>query len=169
MFGLTDELIKEELSYCYLNSVAAIMGIAVEQFRRDGDSTDCTLMRMIDLDSSSRINVHLRVQLKCTCSIQETPNHIIYDLKAKNYNDLSDKSTCPIILCLLILPGTKDQWINCTPEDLVINGRMYWETFEGCSHTNNSSSKRIQIDKQNTINPQSLYNIMDKIAKEEQI
>lgn len=30
VFGLTDELIKEELSYCYLNSVAAIMGIAVE-------------------------------------------------------------------------------------------------------------------------------------------
>ncbi|MDD7382566.1 MAG: hypothetical protein PUG37_07335 [Bacillales bacterium] len=41
--------IKEELSICYLNTIAAINGIALEQFKHDEDSTDVILKKVINL------------------------------------------------------------------------------------------------------------------------
>lgn len=99
--------IKEELSICYLNTIAAINGIALEQFKHDEDSTDVILKKVINLEDGTPFNVQIRVQLKSTSSESQftlKQDYLTYKLKVKNYNDLCQRTTAPVILALLILP-----------------------------------------------------------------
>lgn len=62
------EKVKEELSICYLNAIAAVNGIALEQIRHDEDSTDVILKKTVKLSDGTPFNSQIRVQLKSTSS-----------------------------------------------------------------------------------------------------
>jgi len=169
---MNDESIKEELSISYLSTLAAINGIDFELIRHDSDSTDCILKRWIELDDGQKFNAQLRVQLKCTSSqniYKEEHSEIKYRLKAKNYNDLSLNGTVPVILCLLILPEDRQCWVKWSEEELIIYGKMYWISLKGKESTQNSDSITIHLKKENKIDAKSLYDILEKIAKEEDL
>ncbi|MBQ9589613.1 MAG: DUF4365 domain-containing protein [Butyrivibrio sp.] len=92
---------------------------------------------------------------------------INYKLKAKNYNDLCAPSTTPIILGLLIFPEKTDDWVQWSPEDLLIKGRMYWADFSSSPKTDNQSTINVNIPKTNIVNQSFLLETLEKIAKEE--
>ncbi len=126
--------VKEDISISYISALCAYAGIAYEIVRHDEDSTDGILKKRILLDGNRKFEAVLRIQLKCTSSpSQYTDNgdSITYKLKVKNYNDLCLPSTAPIMLGLLILPEDERLWLNCTEEELLIRGCMYWAEFSG--------------------------------------
>lgn len=162
--------IKEDISISYISALCAYAGIAYEIVRHDEDSTDGILKKRVLLDGNRRFDAVLRIQLKCTSSpSQYTDNEdsLTYKLKAKNYNDLCLPSTTPIMLGLLILPENEELWLNCTEEELLIRGCMYWAEFSGKAESSNEGTVSVKIDKKNIINVESLQEILELIAKEE--
>ena len=112
----------------------------------------------------------LRIQLKSTCSpsqYTDTGDCIKYTLKVKNYNDLCTPSTMPIILCLLILPEDDSVWVNWSTEDLLIKGSMYWLDLSSAERSPNAEAVSVSIPKSNTVSPETLLNLLTKIAREE--
>lgn len=166
---MDESQIKEELSINYIATVAAIGGIDYEINRHDGDSTDGVLKKWIVPSAGSKIHTSLRVQLKCTSSVSQYSddgNYITYQLKAKNYNDLTAKSTTPIVLGLLVLPENKKMWTKWSVEELLIKGCMYWLNLANCEETSNKASVSVKIDKSNVINSNTLNDLLNRIAEE---
>jgi len=164
--------IKEELSINYIATVAAIAGIDYDIIRHDGDSTDGLLKKQMFPSSGGRFNASLRVQLKCTSSPSQYSDNgklISYQLKAKNYNDLCAPATTPAILGLLVLPENEDEWIRWNSEELMIKGCMYWLSLSNRDETANTGKITVKIDKCNVINNETLLQIFNKIAVEEDL
>lgn len=162
--------VKEDISISYISALCAYAGIAYEIVRHDEDSTDGILRKRVLLDGNRKFDAELRIQLKCTSSTSQYTDNgdtLIYKLKVKNYNDLCLPSTTPIMLGLLILPENEELWIDCTEEELLIRGCMYWAEFSGKSESTNEGTVSVKIDKKNIINVESLQEILELIAKEE--
>jgi len=162
--------VKEDISISYISALCAYAGIAYEIVRHDEDSTDGILRKRVLLDGNRKFDAELRIQLKCTCSLSQYTDNgdtLTYKLKVKNYNDLCLPSTTPIMLGLLILPENEELWIDCTEEELLIRGCMYWAEFSGKTESANEGTISVKIDKKNMITVESLQEILELIAKEE--
>lgn len=161
---------KEELSICYISALCTQAGISYDTIRHDDTSTDGLIQKRIMLTEKIGYDTHLRVQLKSTSSdsmYKDDGSVISYVLKVKNYNDMCQRSTTPIILALLVLPEDEGSWVKLTDEELLIKGRMYWAEFSTYTPSNNKSSVTVNIDKQNHLTPESLQTILEKIAQED--
>ena len=160
------EKVKEDLSICYIKAISAINEIALEVHSHDEDSTDVELKRRVMINNRPfDSNVH--VQLKATSSTSqysEDDSSITYKLKAKNYNDLCTDSSTPRILALLVLPEV--DWVNCTLDELLLRGRMYWFSLYGKNQTINTSTVSVNIPKSNVLNDTSVIKLMQKAAEE---
>ena len=100
------EKIKEDLSICYLKTIAAVRGITVERIEHDEDSVDVVIKKVLNIDKNVSFNSQISVQLKATSSKSQYgigKQEISYKLKVKNYNDLCMPATMPSMLALLIL------------------------------------------------------------------
>ncbi|WP_446898855.1 DUF4365 domain-containing protein [Clostridium sp. LBM24168] len=164
--------IKEELSINYIATVAAIAGIDYDIIRHDEDSTDGLLKKQMFPSNGGIFCASLRVQLKCTSShsqYSDDGDTISYQLKAKNYNDLCAPGTIPIILGLLIIPENEKEWTKWSKEELMIKGCMYWLSLAGKDETANKANVTVKIDKHNVINSETLLQIFNKIAEEEDL
>ena len=167
---MTETQKKEDLSISYISSVCAVAGVDYEIVRHDGDSSDGIIKKIINLGGKRRFKAELHVQLKCTSSPSQYTDHgdtITYKLKVKNYNDLCMEGTAPQVLGLLVIPENEQDWVEWSPDELLIRGCMYWADFSGKAESNNSSTVTVTVDKKNVINSDSLCDILEKIAKED--
>lgn len=163
------EKIKEDLSVCYLKTIAAVNGIALENITHDEDSVDVIIKKVIQMSSSRRFNSQISVQLKSTSSKSQyniKENEIIYEFKVKNYNDLCIAATMPSMLALLILSEKEEEWINWATNELMINGKMYWLSLQSNKLTENNDSISIKIPKENILNNVTIEQLIEKAAKE---
>lgn len=161
---------KEDIHIGYIYALCTSVGVDYEIIRHDEDSTDGIMKKRITFPDGGFFDAELRIQLKATSSksqYREEENTITYKLKAKNYNDLCTLGTSPIILGLLILPANCANWVNWTPEELLIHGCMYWESLSNKERTSNSESVNVTIDKKHVLNGETLLSIMEKIAKDD--
>ena len=164
--------IKEDLSISYISAVSANAGIAYDTQRHDEDSTDGIVKKQLDLPDIGRFDSSLRVQLKCTSSVsqyEEYGEEIKYTLKVKNYNDLCKRATTPIILCLLILPTENTEWLHWSREELLLRGCMYWISLAGQKPSSNKESVTITFDKNHVVNSDTLQELLEKVAREEEL
>ena len=164
--------IKEELSINYISAISANAGIDYETLRHDDDSTDGLIKKLIDLPNMGAIHSVFRVQLKSTSSesmYTEDAKEIRYSLKAKNYNDLCQRSTTPIILCLLILPSKRQEWLHWSEAELLLRGCMYWTSLAGKVPSSNKESITVTFDKKHVVNSDTLQELLEKIAREEEL
>lgn len=167
---MDESIIKEDLSICYISAVSANAGIDYETLRHDADSTDGIVKKCIDLPELGLFNSEIRIQLKSTSSAsqyEETETDIKYHLKVKNYNDLCQRGTSPIILCLLILPPERDKWMEWSREELVVRGCMYWTSLANSGPSSNKGSVTVTFDKNNIVNSTTLQDLLEKVAREE--
>ena len=169
---MNEKIIKEELSICYISAIAANAGIDYETLRHDDDSTDGMIKKWIDLPNAEPIHSLLSVQLKSTSSesmYTEDAKEIRYSLKVKNYNDLRQRSTTPIILCLLILPSERQEWLQWSKDELLLRGCMYWTSLAGKESSLNKESVIVTFDKKHVVNSDTLQELLEKIAREEEL
>ena len=169
---MNEKIIKEELSICYISAIAANAGIDYETLRHDDDSTDGLIKKWIGLPNAEPIHSLLRVQLKSTSSesmYTEDAKEIRYSLKVKNYNDLRQRSTTPIILCLLILPSKRQEWLHWSKDELLLRGCMYWTSLAGKESSFNKESVIVTFDKKHVVNSDTLQELLEKIAREEEL
>lgn len=163
---MNDKLFEEDLSISYLRAVAAKAEIVFELRHRDVNSKDANLTKSI-MTANGLFDSELNVQLKSTYSkalYTDDGETITYSLKVKNYNDLCKKTTTPIILCLLILPEEKEQWVTQTPDELTLRHCMYWVSLQGMPETANKTTCDVKIPKKNILNVETLNSLLTQIA-----
>lgn len=164
---MNEKLFEEDLSISYLRAIAAQAQVTFELNHRDEDSKDVDLKQQTVNDAGEPFNVEFSVQLKATKRIDyETDDIIKYSLKVKNYNDLCQKGTTDIILCLLVLPEDSSTWVYQTPEELILKRCMYWVSLKGKSPSSNTSCVTIDIPKTNIMSAETLKKLIHKIANE---
>ena len=163
---MNEKIFEEDLSISYLRAVAATGEIVFELRRSDVNSKDVNLSKLIFLNGV-RFESELNVQLKATYSKSqyfENDTEITYYLKIKNYNDLRGDTTTPIILCLLVLPENKEDWVTQTTDDLVMKRCMYWVSLKGMPECENKTKCAIKIPKTNLVTSDSLNDLLIQIA-----
>lgn len=163
------EKIKEDLSICYLKTIVAINGIALERIEHDEDSIDVVIKKLVYLQNGGKFNSQISVQLKATSSTSQyniRDTDISYSLKSKNYNDLCTPASMPSILALLILPENEDEWVTWSPEELMIKGKMFWTSLQGKEKTNNASKITVKIPPKNVLNAITVEDLIKKVAEE---
>jgi hypothetical protein len=86
----------------------------------------------------------LEFQAKATYDWEEKDGHIVYDLEAKNYNDIVSRTTAEatLILILLCLPKEQEKWHDAGVDVTILRHCCYWHSFSG-ETTDNSTKKRI--------------------------
>ena len=163
------EKIKEDLSICYLKTIAAVRRIAVERIEHDEDSVDVVIKKVLNIDKNVSFNSQISVQLKATSSKSQYgigKQEISYKLKVKNYNDLCMPATMPSMLALLILPEEMEEWTKWTPDELMIKGKMFWLSLQNQEVSNNKDNVTVKIPKENILNADTIENLIKKAAEE---
>ncbi len=169
---MDDSAIKQDLSICYISAVSANAGVDYDTLRHDADSTDGIIKKLVDLPGTGKIHSTLRVQLKSTSSqsmYEENENQIRYYLKAKNYNDLCQRTVTPVILCLLVLPPAREEWLCWSKEELLLRGCMYWTSLSKEKPSANKERVTVTFDKSHVVNSGTLTMILAKVAREEEL
>lgn len=162
------EKIKEDLSICYLKTINAVKGIAVERIEHDEDSVDVIIKKVLNTDKNMPFNSQISVQLKSTSSKSQygiSKEKISYKLKVKNYNHLCMPASMPSILALLILPEKIEEWTRWTPNELMIKGKMFWLSLQDQEVSDNKDNVTVKIPKENILNADTIENLIKKVAE----
>jgi hypothetical protein len=164
---LSENLIKEEISYAYLHAVASQAGFKIDRPRIDDDSIDVTVSATGKLSSDSKIHSpKLDIQLKATSQVLPSSDEAIsFFLKKKNHDDLRAASMAPRILVVLCLPDTRENWVSHGIENLIIKKCAYWANIALLPACTQETGETIYLHKRNHFSPEALKQIMEKIAR----
>lgn len=93
-------------------------------------------------------------QAKATKNWEKRDNNIIYDMEAKNYNDIvgRDRAATSLILVLLCLPGNVNDWHSTSETQTILRHSCYWAVPSG-PLTCNTATKRILVPTANLLTP----------------
>lgn len=103
----------------------------------------------------------LDYQAKATTNWELNDGFIVYDLEAKTYNDLAQRTSAEssVILILLCLPKEREQWHSASCVETVLRNGCYWHTITGES-TDNVTTKRIYIPSEQLLTPATLNQLL---------
>ena len=165
---MTETRRMEDLSVAYLSAIAAQASVDFETLHHDEDSVDCMLKKVVILDSGCQFRASLHVQLKSTASrnlYSIGENVVTYQLKKKNYDDLRKLGTSEIVLCLLVLPEESDKaWVECTDDELLLHGRMYWCSLRNKPDATQKDRVPIELPKDQFLDSNTLATLMIRVA-----
>jgi hypothetical protein len=159
---VTDDLIstndrEEALSRAYVSAVAAGAGYVTAQPNLDRDGVD------IEIHAGGQSRPQLNIQLKATINLgEEVSGAYRYALKRRNYDLLREPTMVPRILVVLALPPAQIDWLNVTPEQLIIRRCAYWASLMGFSETQNKESVTINLDSTKKFDIDGLKRLMDR-------
>jgi len=152
---MTDEMIMGELSKGFLSVVGARRGYK-SVFPSPDTGVDQKFIPSVPrvepngqtrwLDSDKNLDVQLKCVHRRRVTVSE--DRVIYDLEAKNFNDLVHRRSglIPFYLVLLIVPDEHDHWVGVTPEQLAVRECAYWwRPAMGTPPTANVRTVRIEI------------------------
>lgn len=123
---LSDNQRKAEISHAFLATLAARDGYSMQRGPDpDMDSIDATIR------SGTPHREVIDVQLKATATPDEKEDGLHFRLKQKNYNDLVSPRAVPLLLIVLELPPIESEWVDCTPERLIIKKCGWWVSLTG--------------------------------------
>jgi len=167
---LTSENIESELSYAYLHAVASKAGLncTVGNRHSDGNGTDATIEYFDVIPGSYITDVSLRVQLKSTTKIVgEHNDHLSYFLKEIDHYDRMriNKGQPYRILVVLFLPKDSSEWLNCSPDQLILKKAAYWVCLYGAEDSDNKTGITVYLPKINLLTPESLITLAQEIGK----
>ncbi len=91
--------------------------------------------------------------------------HIVFDLEAKAYNDLVERTqngATPFLLILFCLDKDPTNWVQVTLDNLQLQKCAYWTFLKGAS-TTNQSTQRIRIPQTQMLSPEAIAKLLDDI------
>lgn len=159
----TEEHTKETLSRAYVTAVAGMAGASLANYDRDfgvdGSLLDVNNRNGRYAQSPFRVDYQLKASTKWELDAQK--KEIIYDLEAKNYNDMAarDAEDDSLYLFLLCLPKDAIDWLNISDEQLIMKNCCYWFKVTG-DETANSSTVRIRIPTTNILNAAAVQSLL---------
>jgi hypothetical protein len=160
------QTIEEQLSLAHVQAIAAQAGVSVSYFSLDY-GVDGTFRSISDRGSRLVADgFGLDFQLKASINCIIEPDHIVYDLEVKAYNDLVNRQfnnrRIPFILLLKVLPPEQNTWLAATEDCLTLNGACYWTSLSG-ELSKNVKTARIRIPRAQLFSPASLQWMLNRI------
>jgi hypothetical protein len=159
---------QEVLARAYVQAIAGRCGLSCSQ--RDFDYGIGLTLHEIRrrgrryLESGFKLDI----QAKSTAAAQTTPTHVVYDLEAKNYDDLRDPHVdFPRILVLLVLPEDEVQWTYQSEEHLLLRGCAYWRSLRGEPATANERTVRLAVPRTSVFSVEALDALMGRVRRRE--
>ncbi|MCY3932746.1 MAG: DUF4365 domain-containing protein [Acidobacteria bacterium] len=123
---LSDHNRKAAMSHAYVSALAAEAGLSLQPGPDpDIDSVDATIR------SGSPERDVIDLQLKATAAPEVKSDGLHFRLKQKNYNDMVMPRAVPLLLVVLELPSNESEWMDCTPERLIIKKCGWWLSLAG--------------------------------------
>lgn len=123
--SLYDSRCKEQFSIAYIHAIITAARCKLENIVVDDESVDATIKQVA---KHAVLNyVSLDVQLKCTSQVVDRGEHVAWPLQRKNYSELTTvRRTAPIILILLQVPETFEDWLLQDEGSLTMARSAYW-------------------------------------------
>ena len=160
----------EELSLTYVRAVSSRGGFAVEEVRRDRDGIDLHIHARGRLGDGPVHSPVLGVQLKSTAlDPSAADDRIAFDLKVKNYNDLTQPTLIPRVLVVFLLPEDPSMWLTCTEDALVLRRSAYWMSLWSLPTTENRSTARVHLPRSQVFDTTCVRHLLERVAREEAI
>lgn len=165
----------EELSLAYVRAVASRAGFAVEEVRRDRDSIDLHIHARGSIAGGALHSPVVGVQLKSTGLSDLDINRFLqedafcFDLKPKNYNDLSQATLIPRVLVVFLMPKDPELWLTSTEEALTLRRAAYWCSLRGNNVTNNKTSVRVRVPWSQAFDIHGIRDLLARISQQEDI
>lgn len=151
---------KEQFQVGYLKALASCAGFDTTSWGVDNDCVDVTL-KGTGYPKPGRRNPCIDIQMKATECFEEQDGFYIYDLNLRSYNHLRDDCvSSPQYLMVLHLPKSVDEWIDECGKGIALNNKCYWLSLRGLPDSNNKSTVRLKIPKNQEVTVSLLKQLM---------
>ncbi len=167
--------IESELSYAYVHAVAAKAGMSCECKGRhlDANGVDAEITACGDFGPGSILtDITVHVQLKATIEDPRVKDgkRSYFIQGIDRYNVLRRSTTIPYkILVVLFLPREADDWLNWTPDRLIMQRCAWWESLRGAPASDNATGVTVYLPDSQPFSPEGLYSMMAQLAREEDL
>ncbi len=153
--------IESELSYAYLHAVAAKAGMSCKQGDRhdDGAGVDAEINYRGLTSHEYLRHIQLNIQLKATIKDGGSyTDHMSYFMQGvKRFEKLRvNDSEIYKILVVLFLPTDSSEWLNCSPDELILKKAAYWTCLYGADPATNETGQTVYLSKNNLLTPENL-------------
>lgn len=171
---ITQEHTKEGLSRAYVQAIAAKAGLNISNGSRSHDYGIDGAFHEVSFVNGKRVDsgFSLEFQLKATCSLRADGDYLKYDLDADTHRCLANRASkpraTPVILIVLDLPKTSEEWLESSVENMILRHCSYW-VFPRWAPTTNTSSVTIEIPNQQALTHTALQELMRKISNGESL
>jgi Domain of unknown function (DUF4365) len=159
---LPREHLLDELATAYVQVLAATAGATIAVSRLDY-GVDGTLKHIVKAQGDRFIESGFPVdfQLKGTSGATINGDHIVFDLKVRNYDLVATRpqAATPYYLFLVCFVSESEAWIAHDLEQLILRASAYWWTASGHSSAN-SSTVRIGIPTANRLTSTAVEGIL---------
>jgi len=162
--------LKGEFGIAFVRAVVHAAGFYMEVSSRmlDADGVDIQIFHKGPYKTIGRSHA-VQVQLKTT-SKKPTKDFLTEVLPIKNYEELIYSNyQVPRILVVIVVPQKREEWVRLDEEELVMKHCGYWASFRGYPEIENTTSRSVQIPRNQLFNVEAVGEIMDKIARREDL
>jgi len=167
---LTDNDIKEELSYAYVHAVASRAGFTCERPPKDRGSVDVVSRTEGGMpDDVVLQHAVLQAQLKATSQIGNVNGQFSFPLPIKNYDELRARSMAARLLIVFVMPDDPMAWLTVDRETLIARRCAYWCNLKGEPAVENETSRSVRVRTANLFTPERLKALMMKLCMQEEI
>jgi hypothetical protein len=167
---LSDNDVKEELSYAYVHAIASRAGLSCEVVRKDRDSIDLHVRARGRLHATSTLtSPQLAVQLKASVIDPLPDGAFDFRLTRKNYDELRERSMVPRILVVFAMPRDPATWLSMSEGELVLRRCAYWCSLVGLPDSRHDKYQEVRIDRGSVFGGEALGALMLKASREEEI
>lgn len=147
---------QEALSQAYVQAVAGKAGYTISVPNFDRDSIDVTI------GAGGRMRPRLDLQLKATINLTLKDGSYSFPLSKKNYDDLRAQIRTPRILVVLDMPRNEREWIEISPQQLILRRAAYWKSLHGLPDSENTSTVTVKIPASSKFDVDGLKALMEQ-------
>lgn len=155
---------QEELSLTYIRTLASRAGVQCSETGKTEYGIDLHLNVVEHRPGIGNfpLTPTISVQVKATQNWEEKNGHIIYDLEAEGYQKLYHSVNSRLFL--FCLPQEYREWVDISPERLIIRKCCYW--YRVVEPSTNRRSQRIFIPTNQLVTDQTLRSVLNDARKE---
>jgi hypothetical protein len=153
----------QALNKAYVQAIAAKAGVVIYE-PKDDFGTDLAFAKVTRRQSGRRTDtksIIVPFQLKASKDWAFRGDTVIYDLEAKNYNDMVDESSMEVLI-LMCLPATFDEWLYQDEECLRLHKCCYYWQPSDHIETPNENTIRIVIPRSQIFTSEALTRLLDQ-------
>jgi hypothetical protein len=165
---------KEEFSYAHIQAIASVAGFCVQPKPRPMDGAGIDIMLETPGAMAEGVTSYPKIEAQVKCTAKRAAiaaSTISYPLEVKNYNKLiQPNALVPQILIVVLVPEDLESWVAIAEsESTTIRNCAYWLSLKGREATSNTTTITINIPRSNLLTPQSIAELMGRVANNQDL